>query len=257
MLRSFVMLATGIAILTVVGTVASSSQSKDAKNEKAREKSPQFEAELADATEVQPGVLTERQRIHSRLYSYRAFTNNKTISELSKEAPSRILEIHISGQSQALTESQAPENYFGELVSASDAVILGTATKRVSAVTEDEAFLFSDYEVVLTEVLKNNSDKPLTIGGTITVTRPGGKVVVDGIIVKAYERGFEALPLNRTLVLFLRHISETDTYRSTRDVGTFEVDGSSVRPLSMSAYPPGVLINGVSSLQIIRAVSTK
>jgi len=256
--RSSVVLVTGIAILTVVSTVASSRQSKDTQDEKARAKSVQFEAELADATEAQFGSLTECQRFNSRLlYPYRTTSNGTIRDLLTRDDGSTFFGLEVSGCGQELIEPQTPENYFGELLSASDAVIHCTATKRTSAITDDEAFIFSDYDVVLEEVLKDKSDKQLRIGATITVTRPGGKIVINGIIIKAHSRGYEPLPLNRPLLLFLKYIPETDVYHATRDVGTFEIEGSSIRSLSMSPYPPGVLRDGVSSLQIIRVVSTK
>lgn len=250
-------LAVGLVLLVVAGVGASKRQKRNAQEEKDRAELAQYKEELADATQVQIGVLTERQRLHSRLYEYRA-TTNKTIKDLVAHAGGRILVIDVSGQGEALTESQTPESYFGQLVRTSDAVIRASAKTKISQITEDGAFVFTDYDVVLTEVLKDNPDKPLgTVGATITVTRPGGKVVVDGIVVKASDRGFEPLPLNRPLLLFLRYIPETEAYRATRDVGTFEVDGSSIRPLTKAPFPPGVLRDGVSSLQTIRAISTR
>jgi hypothetical protein len=250
-------LAVGLVLLAVAGVGASRRHQRNVQEEKDRAELAQYKEELADATQVQIGVLTERQRLHSRLYEYRATTNN-TIKDLVAHARGRILGIDVSGQGQALTESQTPESYFGHLVHASDAVIRGSVKAKISQITEDGAFVFTDYDVVLTEVLKDNSDKPLgTVGSTIIVTRPGGKVLIDGIIVKASDRGFEPLPLNRPLLLFLRYIPETEAYRATRDVGTFEVDGSSIRPITKSPFPPGVLRDGLSSLQTIRAVSTR
>lgn len=248
--------AVGLVVLAVAGVSASRRHERDSQEDKSRTELAQYNEALVDATQVQQGVLTERQRLHSRLYPYRA-TTNKTISDLLAHAGGRILGIELSGQSQVLTESETPENYFGELVRASDAVINGRVTKKLSQITEDDAFLFTDYDVVLTEVVKDNSAKPLTVGATIIVTRPGGKVVVNGIIVRAHDSGFEPLELNRPLLLFLRYIPESGAYRATRDTGTFEVDGSSIRPLGKAAFPPNVLRDGVASLQIIRAISTK
>jgi len=254
MSKSFVLGLTVGLLIVAVGAVGASRRQR-AREGKIQSQISRYNNELTDATEAQFGLLTENQRINSRLlYPYRP-TASKTIKERLPLAEGRFLEIDVSGQGHALIEPQTPESYFGELLSASDAVIHGTATKRTSAFTDDEAFIFTDYDFVLTEVLKGNADKTLTVGSTITVTRPGGKVVVDGIIVKAHDRGFEPLPLNRPLLLFLRYIPQTGTYSATRDVGTFEVDGSLIRSLSMSPYPPGVLRDGATYLQIIRDIS--
>jgi hypothetical protein len=251
-------LAVGLVLLAVAGTSASRRHQRTAQEEKYRAELAQYTEELVDATQVQPGVLTERQRLHSKLFAYRSFTN-KTITDLLAHPESRVLGIDVLiGQGVVLIESRTPESYFGELVRTSDAVIHGRVTKKISQITDDSAFIFTDYDVVLTEILKDSSVRPLAIGETITVTRPGGKVVIDGIVVKANDRAFEPLPLyEHPVLLFLRYIPETGAYRATRDVGTFEVDGSLIRPLTRVPYPPGVLRDGVSSLQTVRAISRK
>jgi hypothetical protein len=58
----------GVALLIVAGVGASRLQDKNAKLKEADEK--QYQIEVVDATPVQLGVLTEQQRIHSRLYPY-------------------------------------------------------------------------------------------------------------------------------------------------------------------------------------------
>src|ERR1700754_4280508 len=141
----------GLAFLIVAGVGASKLQ----KNAKLQDDENQYQIEVVDATPVQLGVLTERQRVHGRLYPYLP-TTNKTIADLMAHAGDRILGIEISGQGQELTEPHSPESYFGELLRTSDAVIHGKATQRVSQITEDGAFIFTDYDVVLTEVLKDN-----------------------------------------------------------------------------------------------------
>lgn len=252
--------AIGLTLFAVIGVGASRRQrdvQRDAE-EKARQELAQYNAEIVDATPVQMAVRTERERIHGKLYRYQYLTN-KTISELLASPPSRILGIDLLiGQGQVLTESRSPESYFGELVRASDVVIRGKVTKKASQITEDGAFIFTDYDVSVMEILKDNSASPLAPGSTITVTRPGGKVVVEGIIVKARDRYFGPLPLSdHPVLLFLRYIPETAAYKAINSFGAFEVDGSSIRPLTEEPLPPGILRNGVSPLQTVRAISSR
>ncbi len=261
MSRSFILgFLVGVALLIVVGVGASKLQSKEAQRIDAEEKA--YQAEIVDANPVQLGILTQQQRIHSKLYTqYLERRGGKTISGLVAQATgkSRIVEtVAFVGLTEVLTEAETPENYFGNLTRASDAVVRGRVTSKVSQITEDDAFIFTDYDITVTEVLKNNAITPIEMGSTITVTRPGGKVLVNGIIVKATDKSSEALSSNgNDVVLFLQFIPETGAYRATQDTGSFELDDSSLRPLTKSQFPPGVLQNKDSFIQTIRAVSNQ
>lgn len=250
----------GLALLAVAGVGASKLQSKEAQRIDAEEKA--YQAEIVDATPVQLGILTQQQRIHSNFYThYLQRSAGRTISDLIEQAKgkSRIVStIALVGLTEALTELETPEKYFGALVQKSDAVIRGRVTKKVPQITVDGSFVFTDYDVVITEALKRNKIAPFDVGTTIIVTRPGGKVLIDGVIVKAIDMCFESLPVNANeVVLFLQYIPETGAYKTTQDTGSFELDGSLLRPLTKSAYPPGVLQDKDSFLQTVRAASNR
>src|SRR3954451_23049875 len=57
----------GVALLIVAGVGASRLQDKNAVVKERNEK--QYQIEIADATPVQPGALTEKQRFHSQLFN--------------------------------------------------------------------------------------------------------------------------------------------------------------------------------------------
>src|SRR5205085_8641379 len=106
-------------------------------------------------------------------------------------------------------------------------------------------------------ILKNNVTAPFDQGAVITVTHPGGKVLLDGIIVKAIDEAFLPLPVNQDVVLFLKFIPETRAYELTNDTGSFELDGSTLQPLTKDHFPPGVLQNGIRFLQTVRSISAQ
>jgi len=250
-------LAIGLALLVVVGVGAAKLRQKNAEQEKERVELAEYQAELADATPVEVGLLSASQRIHSSLYTtYKERNDNKTIGELLDAARSsgRIVKLDFLVGLGWLMEADKPERFFGELARSSDAIVRGRVTKKVSQLTQDEAFIFTDYDVVITEVLKDNATAPLS--AAITVTYPGGKVLLDGVIVKGRDHYFEPLPLNREVVLFLQSVKETGAYKPTRYSGSFELDGVTLRALTEKELPPGVL-RGESFLQTLRAVSNK
>jgi len=252
----------GLVLLAVGGVGASRRHQKDVEQEKDRAELKEYQAELRDATAVRFGVLTDNQRIHSRLFAkYLQLGSNRTISGLVAAAEGKgkiVSSVVFVGNAELLTESETPENYFHQLANASDAVIRGRVTKRVSQITEDDGFVLTDYDVLAAEVFKNNATQPIETGAMITVTRPGGKVLLDGVIVKAIDEAFAPLPLNdHDVVLFLKFIPETGAYKATRPTGSFELDGTIIRPLTGVAFPPGVLRNGDSFLKTVRAVSNQ
>jgi hypothetical protein len=262
MSKSFVLgFIVGVALLIVAGVGASRLQRKTPEQTRAEEEDKRYKTEIIDATPVHLNALTDKERIHSNIYPYyRELRGERKISFLLGQAKgkSKVVETGVFVGNEPLLEPESAESYFGRLVTESDAVIRGKVKHKASQITGDDAFIFTDYEIEITEILKNNAAAELDTGSTITVTRPGGKVVVDGIIVKATDESFALLPAdNRELLLFLRYIPETGTYKATRNTGSFVLDGSSIRPLTGAHYPPGVLRDGPSILQILRASTSK
>ncbi|MFP5261797.1 MAG: hypothetical protein ACLGJB_07815 [Blastocatellia bacterium] len=252
----------GVALLIVSGAGAFRSQRDDVKQIDAQAEEKEYQSKLLDATPVQVGVLSHRERIHSKLYSdYRSRRGGNTISGLVAQGrdKSRIVRtIAFVGMEEVLTEPETPERYFGQLAQASDAVIRGRVTKKASQISEDDAFVFTDYDVAVSEVLKNNAAAPIDTDATISVTRPGGRVLLDGIIVEAEDRAFEPLPMNNhEIILFLRYIRETGAYKATRATGSFELEGLNLRPLSKASLPTGVLRGKESFLQTLRTISNR
>jgi hypothetical protein len=258
--KSFILgIIVGVALLIVAGVGASRLQDKNTRLKEADEK--QFQVKLADATPVELGVLTEKQKLHSKLFAgYQQRRRDATISELATRAKGKgkfLQIIAYVGLEPVLSESETPEKYFGDLTQASDAVICGSVTKKNSQVTEDDGFIFTDYDVIIKEIIKNNMTAPIDKGATITITRPGGNVLIGDLVVEAIDRASEPLPNDHDVILFLQFIPESGAYKSTQDTGSFEIDGLTLRPLTQSHFPPGVLQNKDSFMQTLRTVSNQ
>jgi hypothetical protein len=250
----------GVALLIVAGVGAARLQRRDATRVDADELEREYQAELVEATHVELGALSERQRVHSKLFAhYKQIRGGETIGGLVAEVKGKykIIGTGVGLPLTALiTQSETAENFFRKLARESDGVIRGKVTKKTSQVTEDGSFIFTDYDIVVKEILKDNAAALLSLDTTITVTYPGGKVVLSGIVVNAFDDSYKPLPMNGSdVVLFLQLIPETAAYKVTRDTGGYELDGSTLRPLTGAQFPPGVLQNGNSLLQTLRAVS--
>ena len=146
-------------------------------------------------------------------------------------------------------------NYFQMLTTESDLVIRGRALDRNSQITADGMFLFSDYHVAVTEVFKNNSAESVAAGNTINVALPGGKVLIDSVIVKAEGNSIAVLPVNDAeVVLFLKYVPETGDYKLSRYNGSFELNGTSVRALA-GRFPADFLKDEAFFLKTLRTAS--
>jgi hypothetical protein len=254
MRRSFLFgFLAGLVLLIVAGVGASRLRQKD-KEEAA------YLRELVDATPVQLGVLTEQQRVHSKLAIYARYEialtglkGGKKISEAVTNLKGKVYELCISPGLTELPSAETPSSFFGELASKSDSVIRGMTRRKVSQITDNDSFVFTDYYVVVTEVLKDDSAAPLHPQEVIVVTRPGGKVLVEGAVIRATDEGIPPLPLgDHDLLLFLRRVPETGAYTATRYDGTFEVDGPIVKALTGYPLPPGILGDSRSFIHTLR-----
>lgn len=217
-----------------------------------------YQAEIVDATPVQPGVLTAQQRKHSKLYRSYGQQLSSKISDIISQAEGQVTGISmVIGLGPVLKDSVSPKDYFGNLVTKSDAVIRGRVIKKVAQITEDDTFVFTDYEVVIMEVFKNNAASPTEMGNTITVTRPGGKVLVGKTIVIAQDEYFLPLPeSSREVVLFLKYLPETGTYQTEQGMGSYELVDNILHPLTRASFPPGAIVDSLSFIQTIRSLTT-
>jgi hypothetical protein len=250
----------GLVLIAVAGAGASKLQNKTLSSRDKAAEEEQFRTEAIDATPVQLGVLTSQQRFHSKLYAHYLQLRTKTISDLVTQFKGKhrvvgtVVEVPLM---EVVTQPKTPESYFGKLADQSDAVIRGKVISKTSQVTEDGGFIFTDYDVSVSEVVKNNSIAPFGGGATITVTHPGGKVLIDGIIIKAEDQAALPLPDNHEVVLFLKYIAQTGAYQLTNAIGSFEIDDLKLRPLTGIQLPPGVLQDSQSFLRTVRMVESK
>lgn len=80
-------------------------------------------------------------------------------------------------------------------------------------------------------------------------------MLLQGVVVNAIDDSFEPLPINHDVILFLRFIPETGAYQATSPFGSFELDGSSVQPLTGAHLPPGVLAGRDPFLKTLSSLS--
>ena len=104
-----------------------------------------------------------------------------------------------------------------------DAVVQGVVTSAASFPVESGTFLFTDYTLTVTDVLRSHGDVVVPVGSDIVVTRPGGRVVVGGRSLEAKINTVPMLDEQRPYILFLRHLSNTGTYLSPVGLPAFSI----------------------------------
>ena len=246
-------LVVGVSLIVAGGAGASRLSQKDIQRQ-------QYQAELVGATPVQLGTLSERQRIHSKLYEDFSQHQGAMISE--RVAPYQnqgiVYGIYINVNTPRLSaEIEPADNYFAALSNQSDVVIRGEVTNRNSQITEDGKFLFTDYDIRIEEVLKSDANTLLGPGKTITVTFPGGKVLIGDVVAKMGGDGIPSLlEITNHVVIFAAAVPTTGAYKLARYDGSFEINGASVKALAGSV-PASYLENSKSFLKTVRAVSNR
>ncbi|HKS29217.1 MAG TPA: hypothetical protein VJS44_15420 [Pyrinomonadaceae bacterium] len=181
--------------------------------------------------------MSARQKEHSKLYKdYKG--NGKLLDLLKKEENNTGNELIITVM-PGLPElspggrPSTPDTFLNNLASTADAVVIGTVANKSSQLTENGAFVFTDYDVAVEEVLKENGSNNIQSQSSIVVTRPGGRILLEGRIVTARDRTFKPFAVGGRYLLFLKYIPTTGAYHAVSNKGSFElVDDKSVKPLT-------------------------
>jgi hypothetical protein len=189
-----------------------------------------------EATPVQEGVLTERQRKHSRLFeipngkSIKDSGSNNSDVDIGQDVPLRITPRY----------SGLP-NYLNGLTCNSDAVIIGTVDSKSSQLTEKGTYIFTDYELIVDKILKDNRTSSIQQNTKVVVTRGGGIVKLNGRILRVTSDTERPLRVGSQYLLFLKLLPDTGAYSAVPYSGdsTFEIGDGKLTQVSFQSLPLG------------------
>jgi hypothetical protein len=88
-------------------------------------------------------------------------------------------------------------------VSRSAAIIVGKVTNAVAYLSPDKTGVYSEFQIVIDEVIKNDNQTPISVGETISVQRPGGRVRVPSGQIHEYRTSLNPLEVGCRYALFL------------------------------------------------------
>jgi hypothetical protein len=184
-----------------------------------------------EAPTLQTGVLTEKQRHHSKLY--KNYRRDKKIPEQAAETNFDFgitIGTPLPGGMPGVTLPTFSER-ITNLSCDADAIIVGGVTSKSSQLTEDQDFIFTDYELKVEEVIKNNASDPITPIAEITVSSPGGKIQLNNRIVEAIDLSFPPLIVGERYLLFLKSTSIAGGYKAVNKESRFHLTNGGVETI--------------------------
>ena len=181
-------------------------------------------------------TFRERQEVHKQLWAdYGAIG---TIYDLLSETTGDLVirRTHVPGFTGG-PENPPPYPPYPLIAMSctSDAAIVGRAGDATSGLMQGDAFLYSDVEFRVEEVIKDNEKAAIQPDSTIIVTRPGGTITIQGRTVRAVDPNFRDFRRGRHYLLYLRYEPRTGAYKASGEDG-FELLDNKVRDLAESPF---------------------
>ena len=121
--------------------------------------------------------------------------------------------------------------YFAKLACESDAVVVGKVVNQTALLSPDESMIFTDVEISVVETLKDNPKSHIYPNQSITVTRPGGSLELNGRKLSVVLSNFKDFSVGGQYLLFLKLLPTTLDYEAFWD-RTFELRGGLIFNLS-------------------------
>jgi hypothetical protein len=177
-------------------------------------------------TEVQKGKFTEKQRKQSKRYEEESLAVSQPLTKI-KDAT---VYISVNSGPILLTENtQTRFDVLQKMSCRSDAVVKGKIETKNSQLTENEKLIFTDYEVSISEIVKNVSLLNLDQIGKLTLIAKGGSVRMKNKVMKVIVERDLPLQVGSEYIFLLRYLPETDSYELISERGYFGVSGEKIK----------------------------
>jgi hypothetical protein len=170
--------------------------------------------------------MSDKQKEHSKLY--RKYKGLGKLTDLVKREGNNTSDGLEVTQLPPLRELapggriSVPGTFLNTLAGSADVVVIGTVKGKTSQLTKNGTFVFTDYDVTVEEVLKGK-DASLQPQSSIVVTRPGGRILLQGRVVSAVDRVFHPFSIGGRYLLFLKFLPSTGAYHAVSDQGSFRL----------------------------------
>jgi hypothetical protein len=107
---------------------------------------------------------------------------------------------------------------------------------------DEGTFTFTDYEVSVNEILKNNSAFTIQTNQIVSYTSPGGSIELKGTVINAVDYRSEPLQIGAQYLIYASFIQETRSYKgmsSSINADIFQIKNGTVMQASEKPIPLG------------------
>ncbi len=214
-----------------------------------RKQEPKTQAK-EQPTVVKEGEASEAQKKHGKIFSDNARKKLSSLPDGTKIITPAEQDLPMPGDPDFAQRKQV---LVSDMACNADLVIVGKPVRKTTQLTESGDYVFTDYEIVAEDVIRNTSTA-VPIGSTVTITRPGGSVILSGKRYQIIHGSFGPLSEGKTYLLFLKFNAEGNTYQAASRHATFLVDGNSLK--SEVSYWPEDMEDANLFIASLRSAST-
>lgn len=177
-------------------------------------------------------------KAHAKLFN--RYGTTKTISQLVSEGTGDVV-IKTYHHGGLLGEPADPPPYppfrLVALACTSDAAVVGTVAGATSGIAENDRFLFTNVSFDVEEIIKDNVKASIAPSMKIIVTRPGGKLQINGRTVRAIDSNFREFKPGERYLLFLKFIPGTGGYEGSAEASFQLLADRVARVTATSQFP--------------------
>ncbi|HEX8071894.1 MAG TPA: hypothetical protein VF546_18245 [Pyrinomonadaceae bacterium] len=215
--------STGLSFVTLSGQVqppANSSQQKKPKKDGEEVDKKQFPIVEIGANAAGPpeSTMTEERREKNKRYDgYRLVRKHS-----STEIDETVMDIPWQERVPALPVEQ------------SAAIIIGEIREAKAYLSNDKSGVYTEITIRITELLKADKHRTLTVGETLSADRPGGRVKYQNQHTRLYRVfGMNIPEVGRRYVLFLADSDQSPSYQI---ITGYELTPTGVSPLDVAPH---------------------
>jgi hypothetical protein len=143
-------------------------------------------------------------------------------------------------------------------VAPSAAIVVGTALSGKAFVSKDRTYVYSDYQVRVDRVLKQDASASVAVGEQIVVSRAGGTIRFPSGHIRNYLTNGEGFPAIGSQYLFFLGKPNFPQHEYEQVIGSlYQLDGGEVHPLDdeqMGAFDH--MSQGVFLTRVEQAIAT-
>jgi hypothetical protein len=208
-----------------------------------------------EATPIQEGVLTEKQKEHSKLYKQNYHSRRRL-----RDYPNGIEKSYPPPWDGDLKGSapKSTEELLKTSACAADAVVVGSVSSKSSQFTQDGYSIFTDYEMIVEEIIKDNASAHIQQNSNISITRHGGVVEFNRKIFRVSDQSFEPFEIGGKYLLFLKFVPATGAYQALNSESSFGLKQNKVKklPKYLTPYPFNYENDAVAFAARVRAAAS-